>query len=212
LVYGPLSPYLAAAAGLQLLALAGVLDYIAEMISKTLLGVQAGKLAFVVNVVAAVAALALALALIGPLGVFGACVALLIANSVRMIGATTAIAWLISREKAKAQVGSRRGATAGIEKKATSTVVYRTRLDTVRRGLLAGDALLRSLRRVAGLRGDGEVSPISASRRFVAVLFSRDHCLSQTGALSAPGSLPLAVLLAVMALVLRTLPFLALQV
>jgi O-antigen/teichoic acid export membrane protein len=103
-VYGPLSPYLAAAAGLQLLALAGVLDYIAEMISKTLLGVQAGKLAFVVNVVAAVAALALALALIGPLGVFGACVALLIANSVRMIGATTAIAWLISREKAKAQV------------------------------------------------------------------------------------------------------------
>jgi len=103
-VYGPSSPYLAAAAGLQLLALAGVLDYIAEMISKTLLGVQAGKLAFVVNVVAAVAALALALALIGPLGVFGACVALLIANSVRMIGATTAIAWLISREKAKAQV------------------------------------------------------------------------------------------------------------
>jgi len=103
-VYGPLSPYLAAAAGLQLLALAGVLDYIAEMISKTLLGVQAGKLAFVVNVVAAVAALALALALIGPLGVFGACVALLIANSVRMIGATIAIAWLITREKAKAQV------------------------------------------------------------------------------------------------------------
>jgi O-antigen/teichoic acid export membrane protein len=103
-VYGPSSPYLAAAGGLQLLALAGVLDYIAEMISKTLLGVQAGKLAFVVNVVAAVAALALALALIGPLGVFGACVALLIANSVRMIGATTAIAWLISREKAKAQV------------------------------------------------------------------------------------------------------------
>ena len=104
LVYGPLSPYLAAAAGLQLLALAGVLDYIAEMISKTLLGVQAGKLAFVVNVVAAVAALALALALIGPLGVFGACVALLIANSVRMIGAMTAIAWLITREKARAQV------------------------------------------------------------------------------------------------------------
>ena len=103
-VYGPSSPYLAAAAGLQLLAFAGVLDYIAEMISKTLLGVQAGKLAFVVNVVAAVAALALALALIGPLGVFGACVALLIANSVRMIGAMAAIAWLITREKARAQV------------------------------------------------------------------------------------------------------------
>ena len=44
-VYGPSSPYLAAAMGLQLLAVAGVLDYIAEMISKTLLGVQAGRLA-----------------------------------------------------------------------------------------------------------------------------------------------------------------------
>ncbi len=102
--YGPSSPYLAAAAGLQLLAFAGVLDYIAEMISKTLLGVQAGKLAFVVNVAAAVAALALALALIGPLGVFGACLALLIANLVRMIGAMAAIASLITREKARAQV------------------------------------------------------------------------------------------------------------
>lgn len=103
-VYGPSSPYLGAAAGLQLLAVAGVLDYIAEMISKTLLGVQSGKLAFLVNVVAAVAALALALALIGPLGVFGACLALLIANMVRLSGATTAIAWLVTREKAKEQI------------------------------------------------------------------------------------------------------------
>lgn len=103
-VYGPASPYLAAAIGLQLLAAAGVLDYIAEMISKTLLGVQAGRLAFLVNVVAAVAALGLALALIAPLGVFGACLALLIANLVRVIGAAIAITWLISREKAKAQV------------------------------------------------------------------------------------------------------------
>jgi len=103
-VYGPSSPYLGVAAGLQLLAVAGVLDYIAEMISKTLLGVQSGRLAFVVNVVAVAAALALALALIGPLGVFGACLALLIANLVRAIGAMTAITWLITREKAKVQV------------------------------------------------------------------------------------------------------------
>ena len=103
-VYGPASPYLAAAIGLQLLAVAGVLDYIAEMISKTLLGVQAGRLAFLVNVVAVVAALGLALALIAPLGVFGACLALLIANLVRVIGAVIAITWLISREKAKVQV------------------------------------------------------------------------------------------------------------
>lgn len=103
-IYGPASPYLAAAAGLQLLAIAGVLDYIAEMISKTLLGVQSGKLAFLVNVVAAVAALVLALVLIAPLGVLGACFALLIANSLRMIGAVLAIAWLIDFEKSREQV------------------------------------------------------------------------------------------------------------
>jgi O-antigen/teichoic acid export membrane protein len=102
--YGPSSPYLDVAVGLQLLAVSGVLDYIAEMISKTLLGIQSGRLAFVVNVVATVAALALALALIGPLGVVGACLALLIANIVRVSGAITAIAWLITRERAKARV------------------------------------------------------------------------------------------------------------
>ena len=103
-VYGPSSPYLAAAIGLQLLAVAGVLDYIAEMISKTLLGVQAGRLASLVNVVAAAVALVLALALIGRLGVFGACLGPLIANLVRAIGAVTAIAWLIAREKSSEQV------------------------------------------------------------------------------------------------------------
>ena len=103
-VYGSSSPYLDVAVGLQLLAVSGVLDYIAEMISKTLLGIQSGRLAFVVNVVATVAALALALTLIGPLGVVGACLALLIANMVRVSGAMAAIAWLITRERAKAQV------------------------------------------------------------------------------------------------------------
>lgn len=103
-VYGPSSPYLAIVIGLQVLVVAGVFDYIAEMISKTLLGVQAGRLAFLVNIVAVVVALALALALIGPMGVFGACLALLIANLVRAIGAVIAIAWLIAGEKAKDQV------------------------------------------------------------------------------------------------------------
>ena len=107
-VYGPSSPYLAAAMGLQLLAVAGVLDYIAEMISKTLLGVQAGRLASAVNVVAVGAAAVLAFALIGPLGVLGACLALLIANLVRAISAVFAIAWLIADEKSResAAVGS----------------------------------------------------------------------------------------------------------
>jgi O-antigen/teichoic acid export membrane protein len=103
-VYGSSSPYLAVTSGLQLLAIAGVLDYIAEMISKTLLGVQAGRLAFLVNIAATVAALVLALALIGPLGMFGACLGLLIANLMRVIGAVIAIAWLIACEKVREQV------------------------------------------------------------------------------------------------------------
>jgi O-antigen/teichoic acid export membrane protein len=109
-VYGHSSPYLAAAIGLQLLAVAGVLDYIAEMTSKTLLGVQAGRLASLVNVVAVAAAAVLAFALIGRLGVLGACLGLLIANLVRAIGAVLAMAWLIADEKSREQV---RPAVAG---------------------------------------------------------------------------------------------------
>jgi O-antigen/teichoic acid export membrane protein len=99
--YGPSSPYLAGATALQLLAVAGVLDYIAEMISKTLLGAQAGKTASVVNVVAIGAAAVLAFALVGPLGVIGACIALLIANLVRAIGAAIAIAWMIVNQRSR---------------------------------------------------------------------------------------------------------------
>jgi O-antigen/teichoic acid export membrane protein len=102
MAYGPSSPYLAMAMSLQLLAVAGVLDYIAEMISKTLLGVEAGRLASLVNVLAVGAAAVLAFGLIGQLGVFGACLALLIANLVRATGAVIAIAWLIADERSRA--------------------------------------------------------------------------------------------------------------
>ncbi|XIA64460.1 lipopolysaccharide biosynthesis protein [Bradyrhizobium sp. TZ2] len=105
-VYGPSSPYLAVAAALQLLVIAGVLDYIAEMISKTLLGVEAGKLASVVNVTAFGAAAVLAFVLIGPFGVYGACLALLIANLIRATGAVIAIVWLIANERSRASVRS----------------------------------------------------------------------------------------------------------
>jgi O-antigen/teichoic acid export membrane protein len=106
LAYGPSSPYLAVAMGLQFLAIAGVLDYIAEMINKTLLGVRAGRLAFMVNVVAVGVAAVLAFALIGPLGVLGACLAFLIANVVRATGAVVAIAWLITDEKSRERIRS----------------------------------------------------------------------------------------------------------
>jgi len=102
MAYGPSSPYLAMAVSLQLLAVAGVLDYIAEMVNKTLLGVQAGRLASLVNVLAVGAAAVLAFALIGQLGVFGACLALLVANVVRATAAVIAIAWLITDESSRA--------------------------------------------------------------------------------------------------------------
>ncbi len=101
MVYGPSSPYLAVAMGLQLLAVAGVLDYIAEMISKTLLGVRSRQARLCGQCRGRRRAAVLAFALIGPLGVLGACLALLIANLVRAIGAVIAIAWLIADEKSR---------------------------------------------------------------------------------------------------------------
>jgi O-antigen/teichoic acid export membrane protein len=103
-VYGPSSPYLAAAMNLQLLAVVGVFDYIAGMVCITLLGVQAGRLASGVNVVAVGTLAVLAFPLIGGHGVLGACLALLIANLVRAIGAAIAITWLIIHDKSRGQV------------------------------------------------------------------------------------------------------------
>ena len=114
-VYGPSSPYLTVGLCLQVLAVAGVLEYIAEMISKTLLGVEAGRLASLVNVVAFGVVAVLAFALIGPFGVFGACLALLIANLVRAISAVIAIAWLICRRKSRASARSADSPAGSIE-------------------------------------------------------------------------------------------------
>ena len=110
LAYGPTSPYLAGALSLQFLATAGLLDYIAEMISKTLLGVEAGRAASTVNVLAVAVAAGLAFALIGPLGVAGACLALVIANLVRMIGGAIAITMLVGSERSRKQA---QGVTIG---------------------------------------------------------------------------------------------------
>jgi Na+-driven multidrug efflux pump len=87
-----------------------LLDYIAEMISKTLLGVEAGRAASTVNVLAVAVAAGLAFALIGPLGVAGACLALVIANLVRMIGGAIAITMLVGSERSRKQA---QGVTIG---------------------------------------------------------------------------------------------------
>jgi hypothetical protein len=97
--YGAGSPYLAAALNVQLLAVAAVLDYIAGAISKTPLSVQAGRLAFVTNLIGFTSAVP-ALSLIIPLGVVGACFALLIADLVRMSAAALAIRYLAAIERA----------------------------------------------------------------------------------------------------------------
>jgi O-antigen/teichoic acid export membrane protein len=103
-VYGASSPYLAVAIGVQLLVVAGVFDYIAEMISKTLLGIEAGRLALAVNAVAVATCLVLALIFIDPLGVvMGACLALLIANVARALLGAAAIGWLMMRERSRAR-------------------------------------------------------------------------------------------------------------
>jgi len=104
--YGPSSPYLAVTTALQLLAVAGVLDYIAEMISKTLLGIEAGRLSTSVNALAVGVAAVLAFAFVGKLGVLGACLALLIANLVRAGGAAIAIAWVIADEGSRGRASS----------------------------------------------------------------------------------------------------------
>lgn len=98
LLYGAGSPYLDATLSVQLLVVAGVIEYVAETISKTLLGIQQGSLVFKVNVVG-IAAAVVTLPLIIPLGVVGACLALAIAYLVRLITVTIAIRWLIAMEK-----------------------------------------------------------------------------------------------------------------
>jgi O-antigen/teichoic acid export membrane protein len=100
-VYGPSSPYLGAAVALQLLAVAGVLEFITDVATKILLGAQAGRLASLCNAAGVVSAAVLAFALIGRWGVVGACLGLLITNLVRAIGAVLAIAWLIAEEKSR---------------------------------------------------------------------------------------------------------------
>jgi O-antigen/teichoic acid export membrane protein len=100
-VYGSSSPYLTAAAALQLLAVAGVLEFITDVATKILLGVQAGRLASLVNAAGAATAAVVAFALVGRLGVVGACLGLLITNLVRAVGAVLAIVWLIAEEKSR---------------------------------------------------------------------------------------------------------------
>jgi O-antigen/teichoic acid export membrane protein len=97
LMYGASSPYLDAALTVQLLVIAVAMEYVGEMIGKTLLGVGSGRLASLV-IALGLATAVLTLPLIMWFGVVGAALALAITNLIRLVIAWAALRWLISRE------------------------------------------------------------------------------------------------------------------
>jgi O-antigen/teichoic acid export membrane protein len=99
IVYGVNSPYLDLANCVQLLVFAGACEYLGEMIAKTLLAVERGGSAFFVNSTGAIVAI-LAVPMVIPFGVVGACAALAIANLARLIFAWLLLHWLVIREVA----------------------------------------------------------------------------------------------------------------
>jgi O-antigen/teichoic acid export membrane protein len=98
IVYGANSPYLEVSLCVQLLVLAWACEYVGEMIAKTMLGIEMGGLAFLTNTTGVIAAFA-ALPLVFLMGVFGACLALAIANSIRLICAWLILRWILAKER-----------------------------------------------------------------------------------------------------------------
>ena len=96
--YGAHSPYLDYSLAVQLACTAAGIDYVAEMLNKTLLGVKSGKLAVFMNT-ASVATSFASFPLLVKFGASGACLGLVLANAVRLVTAWIAIKWLIAREK-----------------------------------------------------------------------------------------------------------------
>ena len=103
LMYGAASPYLDAALCVQILVVSATADYVALMTGKAILGLGAGKLATLVNVVGLAVAV-LTLPLIIWHGVVGASLALAISNLIRLIAAWMAIRWLIAKEATPAEL------------------------------------------------------------------------------------------------------------
>lgn len=96
--YGADSPYHDEALNLQILVLAGAVYFISEMFVQTLLGMEAGKAAMVVNLGALFAAI-VTIPLVVTYGVFGACLAFLIANLARLPIAWVALLWVVAEDR-----------------------------------------------------------------------------------------------------------------
>jgi O-antigen/teichoic acid export membrane protein len=87
LFYGPGSPYLELSFALRLLIIAFIPSYLTEMICSFLHGVDAPRLALVINALGAATAVLLVFPLSIMLGLAGSCVALAAANMVRLSAA-----------------------------------------------------------------------------------------------------------------------------
>ncbi len=100
-LYGADSPYRDEALTLQILVLAWVIHLAGELIVLTLLGMEAGRSAMAVNLGALAAAAIVTIPLVVTFGVFGACLALLIANLVRLPIAWLALTSLMMAERSR---------------------------------------------------------------------------------------------------------------
>jgi len=96
LMYGADSPYLDLSLAVRLLVFAWACEYVGEMIAKTMLGADLGGSAFLVNSTGAIAAI-IAVPLVIPYGVLGACLALVVANITRLLFAWLLMSWHLTR-------------------------------------------------------------------------------------------------------------------
>jgi O-antigen/teichoic acid export membrane protein len=87
LFYGAASPYASLTLAVQILVVAWAMGYVADMTCSYLHGVDAARLALIINALGAVAAVLLALALTRMYGLTGGCLSLVGANLVRLAAA-----------------------------------------------------------------------------------------------------------------------------
>jgi O-antigen/teichoic acid export membrane protein len=99
--YGGESPYLAISAGVQIMSMAYILNYICEMVCSYLHGVNTPKTALYINLTSNVALAALAIPLVILAGFSGACVALAAANGFRLLLSLDSLRRLIVRSGAR---------------------------------------------------------------------------------------------------------------
>ncbi|MFE1601559.1 hypothetical protein [Methylobacterium sp. ID0610] len=98
LVYGAESPYRALATPVRLLALWALTAYVTDMICSYFHGVEAARLALIINAVGTAATLVAAVPLVAGLGLVGACIALCIAGIVRVVLAWRLLGRLIAED------------------------------------------------------------------------------------------------------------------